>query len=407
MRVSGTKTMKLLVAAVFGIALTMETAPASAAVVVVPSANTSVEGNSNNGFPFSLGNFGLTAQRWQQVYAASQFGNNAGNITQIRFRPDAAAGSPFSMTLPNVQINFSVTPAAPGALSLTYANNIGGPQTTVYSGALSLSSAFTGPAAGPKDFDIVINLQTPFFYNPALGNLLIEVKNFADGTTNQFDAQIGSGVASRVYNLDNNPNAVTGTTADNSALVTKFVFADDLLQISYAANLGAGQSVVNLTNAGTNGGNDTTDYICANVYVFAQDQQLISCCACPLSPNDLQTLSVQNDLINNTLTPGVPTGVTIAVLASDDTGKTGCNAATVDPAKLVSGLRAWGTKLHAAPGGGFSVTETPFSKVGLGGTGAGSEFAKMTSFCGFIQADGSKFGMCNSCTPGAQGAQKQ
>jgi hypothetical protein len=180
----------------------------------------------------------------------------------------------------------------------------------------------------------------------------------------------------------------------------------DSYQIRYAANLGAGQSVVNLTNAGTNGGDDTTDFICANVYVFAQDQQLISCCACPLSPNDLQTLSVQNDLINNTLTPGVPTGVTIGIVASDDTGTPGCNAATVDPTKLVSGLRAWGTTLHAAPGGGFAVTETEFSQVGLSG-GPGSEFAKMTSFCGFIQADGSKFGICGSCHPGAQGAQKQ
>jgi hypothetical protein len=52
--------------------------------------------------------------------------------------------------------------------------------------------------------------------------------------------------------------------------------AADAAQIRYAANLGAGQSVVNLTNAGTNGGNDATDYICANVYVFAQDKQLIS-----------------------------------------------------------------------------------------------------------------------------------
>jgi hypothetical protein len=181
----------------------------------------------------------------------------------------------------------------------------------------------------------------------------------------------------------------------------------DSYQIRYAANLGAGQSVVNLTNAGTNGGNDNTDFICANVYVFAQDQQLISCCACPLSPNDLQTLSVQNDLINNTLTPGVPTGVTIGIVASDDTNKPGCNAATVDPTKLVSGLRAWGTTLHAAPGGGFAVTETEFSQVGLSGPGAGTEFAKMTSFCGFIQADGSKFGICNSCKPGAQGASKQ
>jgi hypothetical protein len=181
----------------------------------------------------------------------------------------------------------------------------------------------------------------------------------------------------------------------------------DSYQIRYAANLGAGQSVVNITNAGTNGGNDVTDYICANVYVFAEDQQLISCCTCDLSPNDLQTLSVQNDLINNTLTPGVPIGVTIGIVASDDTGHKGCNAATVDPTKLVSGLRAWGTTLHAAPGGGFAVTETEFSPVGLSGPGAGTEFNKMTSFCGFIQANGSKFGICNSCKPGAQGGRKQ
>jgi hypothetical protein len=197
-----------------------------------------------------------------------------------------------------------------------------------------------------------------------------------------------------------------GVALLSTAALAQGIGPDDALQVRYAANLGAGQSVINMTNVGTQGGNDATDYICANVYVFAQDQQLISCCTCPLSPNDLKTLSVQNDLINNTLTPGVPIGVTIGLVASDDTGKPGCNAATVDPAKLVSGLRAWGTTLHAAPGGGFAVTETEFSQVGLS-TGAGSELAKMTSFCGFIQADGSKFGICNSCKPGAQGANKQ
>jgi hypothetical protein len=176
---------------------------------------------------------------------------------------------------------------------------------------------------------------------------------------------------------------------------------DDALQVRYAANLGAGQSVVNLTNVGTTGGNDATDFICANVYVFAEDQQLISCCACPLSPNDLQTLSVQNDLINNTLTPGVPIGVTIALVATDDFGPATCNAAV--PKTLVSGLRAWGTTLHAAPGGGFFGAETAFSLAPLGI----SEYAKMTGFCAFIQADGSKFGICNSCKPGAQGASKQ
>jgi hypothetical protein len=181
----------------------------------------------------------------------------------------------------------------------------------------------------------------------------------------------------------------------------------DAYQVNYAANLGAGQSVINITNGGTNGGRDKTDFICANVYVFAEDQQLISCCTCPMSPNELRTLSVQNDLINNTLTPGVPIGVTVALLASDDTGQVGCNAATVDPTKLVDGMRAWGTHLHAAPGGGFFGSETPFLPLPLSGPQVGSEFDKITSFCGFIQANGSKYGICNTCALGAQGAKKQ
>lgn len=188
----------------------------------------------------------------------------------------------------------------------------------------------------------------------------------------------------------------------------------DALQVSYAANLGAGPSIVNLTNGGASQPvgdfgfafgfapllvlNDPGD-ICANVYVFAEDQQLIACCTCPLTPNHLKTLSVQKDLINNTLTPGVPKGVTIALLATDTSQP--CDAAS--PGPFVSGLRAWGTTLHAAPGGGYAVTERPFSQADVGGT----ELDKMASFCGFIQANGSKYGICGSCREGAAGAARQ
>jgi len=181
----------------------------------------------------------------------------------------------------------------------------------------------------------------------------------------------------------------------------------DAVQIRYAANLGLGESVVDLTNAGTFGGDDTTDFICANVYVFAQDQQLISCCACPLSPNDLQFLSVQSDLINNTLTPGVPTGVTIMLTATGDPGQVGCDASTATSG-FVGGLRAWGTTIHQAPLGALAVTETEFSDVTLpSSTLPGSELYKMTSLCGFIESNGSGWGICNSCTSGAAGAAKK
>ena len=175
----------------------------------------------------------------------------------------------------------------------------------------------------------------------------------------------------------------------------------DAYQVRYAANFGSGDSFVNLTNAGTLGGWEPSGDICANVYVFAEDQQLVACCACPLTPNHLKTLSTRNDLINNTLTPGRPVAVTVALLASKDSGS--CNAATVPSANLVGGLRAWGTTIHALPSGGFRTSETPFSQARLSVT----ELQKLTTYCGYIQAIGSTFGICNSCRNGAQGATRQ
>ena len=189
------------------------------------------------------------------------------------------------------------------------------------------------------------------------------------------------------------------------ALLSAVAFAQDsqvsdVYQVRYAANLAAGQSVINLTNAGSVGGSEPAGNICANVYVFAEDQQLIACCSCELTPNHLQTLSVQNDLISNTLTPGVPIGVTIGLVAT--TGGA-CNPAAVATETLAPGLRAWGTTLHAAPSGGFFGTETAFSFAQL----SAGELAKMAQTCAFIQADGSGYGICGSCKPGAQGATKQ
>ena len=180
----------------------------------------------------------------------------------------------------------------------------------------------------------------------------------------------------------------------------------DAYQVRYAANMNIGDSVINLTNAGTVNGFETAGNICANVYVFAEDQQLVACCACPLTPNHLKTLSVRNDLISNTLTPGVPIGVTIALLASTQVGGNCSPGGPLGANSLVAGLRAWGTTIHAAPDGTYHVTETAFSQVQLPEDG-GSELTKLVSYCGFIQANGSGYGICKSCRDGAAGAARQ
>jgi len=168
---------------------------------------------------------------------------------------------------------------------------------------------------------------------------------------------------------------------------------DTPFQVKYAANLAAGDSVFNITNTGTVGGN-----ICVNVYTFSPDEQLIACCACVVTPNGLVSLSARNDLIVKTLTPAVPSAIVVKLLAT--TGGA-CNASA--PGALATGLAAWGTTIHAAPGSAaFSVTETRFTPSTLGA----AELARISALCGFIQTNGSGFGICNSCRPGALGGGK-
>jgi hypothetical protein len=183
-------------------------------------------------------------------------------------------------------------------------------------------------------------------------------------------------------------------TANDTASDPTRIKPFDAFQVRYAANLNAGDSVVNITNTGTSGAN-----LCANVYAFDPAEELISCCTCSVTPNGLQTLSVRNSLISNPLTPAVPTAVVIKIVAT--TGGV-CNASALTVNDLLPGLRAWGTTIHPLPGTSpaYGVIETQFSDSILSDT----ELAHITSFCGFIQAGGSGFGICKGCAAGGQGA---
>ena len=171
--------------------------------------------------------------------------------------------------------------------------------------------------------------------------------------------------------------------------------ADTPFQVRYAANLNIGDSVINITNTGTVGGN-----ICVNAYTFSPDEQLISCCSCTVTPNALVSLSVNSDLVSNTLTPAHPTSVVVKLLST--TGGA-CNASA--PGTLTTGLAAWGTTLHSssAVAGGVYGTESAFIPSSLGA----AELARISALCGFIQANGSGFGICRSCRLGGQGAVSQ
>ena len=174
--------------------------------------------------------------RYQQLYDASQFSafGPAGFITQIIFRPDVSFGFAFDSTLPDMQINLSTTSVPDDGLSFLFASNIGADETVVFSGPLPLSSDFSGGV--PKDFNIVINLTTPFFYDPSMGNLLLDVRNFGAGLTTAFDSMMKQhdGVSRIFTNSRKGVNQTQANLKDTEGLVTGFTINSSVLELTNA-----------------------------------------------------------------------------------------------------------------------------------------------------------------------------
>ena len=186
------------------------------------------------------------------------------------------------------------------------------------------------------------------------------------------------------------------------------VTIDSPFQVRYASNLNVGDSVINITNSGARGAGlaagttaGTTGAICANVYAFSPDEQMISCCSCPVTPNGLVSLSARQDLISNTLTPAVPTSIVVKLLATVPVGGS-CSSSAANPGALTSGMLAYGTTVHAAAAAGAdaAITETHYAPATL----SAGELGRLTSLCTFINANGSGFGICRSCRLGGLGA---
>jgi hypothetical protein len=191
-----------------------------------------------------------------------------------------------------------------------------------------------------------------------------------------------------------------------------------VFQVRYASHLDIGDSVVNLTNTGRltlPSDPATTGNMCVNVYTFDASEELISCCSCLVTPNGLNSLSARNDLISNTLTAGVPTSIVIKLLSTTPLGLApNGSGGTCNPSSpiqtpagpgiggsLAPGMLAWGTTIHALPTTPvtYGVAETPFEASDL----SPAEMTKLTTFCGFIQTNGSGFGICKSCRTGGLG----
>ena len=183
-------------------------------IVIAPAA----VDNSFSNFPFLICQGGPSSMRYQQVYDASAFSviNPIGGY--IRLIELVPGGSDGGIALSgSIQINFSTTSKAPDNLSPVFSENVGPDDLAVFGpGPLSVSASPGGMAQ--------ITFAGHFFYNPALGNLLMDVR--VEGVPpimrdESWVAHNESGdVVSRVY--AQSITALTATVVDTTGLVTWF-----------------------------------------------------------------------------------------------------------------------------------------------------------------------------------------
>lgn len=132
--------------------------PAAADVIVGLPADSDI----GNCYPFGCAYTG----EYQQVYTHTQFSGPI-TITNLEFFNTQANLGATAMNSGSWVISLSTTSADWDTLSSTFSSNIGGNNTQVFDGNLAQSWAFGDT--------LVINLSTPFTYDPTQGNLLMDV----------------------------------------------------------------------------------------------------------------------------------------------------------------------------------------------------------------------------------------
>lgn len=126
------------------------------------------DASTGNAFPFGA----VYDGEYQQVYSSTQFSGPI-TITNLEFFDTVYGSGATSLPTGIWTISLSTTPADWNTLSTTFASNIGSNNTTVFDGNISQPWAFGDTLS--------ITLSTPFLYNPADGNLLMDV--VASGVT--------------------------------------------------------------------------------------------------------------------------------------------------------------------------------------------------------------------------------
>ncbi len=114
---------------------------------------------------------------------------------------------------------------------------------------------------------------------------------------------------------------------------------------------GAADQNVRLVNVGEFGTplSSPVGDICANVYVFDANQEMVACCSCRVTPNGLLSISVGNSLTNNPVTSVVPVAGAVKIISTLAQGTRTCTPLTYNGGIRPS-LVGWASHIETSGG---------------------------------------------------------
>jgi hypothetical protein len=125
---------------------------------------------------------GTNPLRIQYLVPASDFAglpDSHRTIVSFNFRSDNNQTEAVDWTIPHERLWMSTTNKE--SLTSVFDDNHGSDKTLVFDGTFTYPLLGTGPPEGPRDFADGTRLQTPFYYDPSKGNLLIEAMDIDKG----------------------------------------------------------------------------------------------------------------------------------------------------------------------------------------------------------------------------------
>jgi hypothetical protein len=203
--------------ALVSVAMVAATATQAAGEIIKIVTPALLENAEGNGFSTPA----AVPTRIQFLFPASEFASlPASNrrIVAFNFRSDAGQNQPVNWAH-NSQIWMSTTDKTPLTLTTEFDDNHGANKTLVHDGVYSLPLLGTGPPQGPRDFADGPRLQTPFDYDPAQGNLLLDWMQFDASTIPRIDGQSLTSPGFRVVINQTSATAATGSLLNTTAAI--------------------------------------------------------------------------------------------------------------------------------------------------------------------------------------------